>query len=85
MSGAPYFIPYGEALEILVQYPIQTQTEKLHLDEVFNRVLAVDLQSKVDDPRFDNSAMDGFAFRHIDSLQPPSLLSIVQTLSLIHI
>ncbi len=79
MSGAPYFIPYGEALEILVQYPIQTQTEKLHLDEVFNRVLAVDLQSKVDDPRFDNSAMDGFAFRHIDSLQPPSLLSILQT------
>ena len=27
MSGVPYFIPYGEALEILVQYPIQTQTE----------------------------------------------------------
>ena len=79
MSDTPYFISYNEALEILSQHTIKINTETIHLDDAFNRVLSEELQSKVDDPRFDNSSMDGFAFRHNDSLQPPTTLSIVQT------
>jgi len=80
MSEVPYFVSHEEALSILRQHPLPLRTEILELDNLYNRVLAEDLQSTVDDPRFDNSAMDGFAFRYEDSIKPPTILSIKQTL-----
>ncbi len=50
------------------------------LEQANGRVLAQDLQSKVDDPPFDNSAMDGFAFIHQDTLEPPTTLTMIQTI-----
>ena len=79
MPETPYFVSYPEALKILENHPLHLSTEFVHLDDGFNRILSKDLESKVDDPRFDNSSMDGFAFRHEDSLQPQPILSIVQT------
>jgi molybdopterin molybdotransferase len=35
--------------------------ELIHLDDVHGRILGKGLKSKVNDPRFDNSAMDGWA------------------------
>ena len=79
MPETPYFVSYPEALEILESQPLSLPTEVVSLDEGFNRILSKDLESKVDDPRFDNSSMDGFAFRYEDSLQPQTHLAIIQT------
>jgi len=79
MPETPYFVSYPEALEILESQPLPLPTEVVSLDEGFNRILSKDLESKVDDPRFDNSSMDGFAFRYEDSLQPQTHLAIIQT------
>ena len=53
------------ALEIALTNPLPRKTESISLDQASGRVLAVDLASKVDDPRFDNSAMDGWAVRAV--------------------
>ena len=79
MPETPYFVSYSEAVKILESQPLSLPTEVVSLDDGFNRILSEDLESKVDDPRFDNSSMDGFAFRHQDSIQPQTRLSIIQT------
>ena len=80
MAETPYFVSHPEALKILQKYPLPLQSEFVTLDHAFNRVLSEDLESKVDDPRFDNSAMDGFAFQYQDSITPPNELKIIQTI-----
>jgi molybdopterin molybdotransferase len=80
MPETPYFVSYPEAIKILESQPLSLPTEIVPLDGAHNRVLSEDLESKVDDPRFDNSSMDGFAFRYEDSLTPPTHLSIIHTL-----
>ena len=61
------FVTIERALSIVRQTPITTTTEQVSLNQAHNRILAEDLQSKVDDPPFDNSAMDGWAVRSEDS------------------
>ncbi len=52
--------------------------ELIHLDNAFGRILANSLNSKVNDPRFDNSAMDGWAVRKEDCLEDnETILQIV--------
>ena len=82
MAETPYFVSYPEALRILKHQPLSLPTEFIPLDAAFNRILSANLESKVDDPRFDNSAMDGFAFRYEDSTSPPNQLQIHQTIQL---
>lgn len=43
--------------------------ELIHLGNAYGRILANPLNSKVNDPRFDNSAMDGWAVRKEDCLE----------------
>ena len=81
MSEAPYFITLDEALDISFQTDIEVGAESCTLDEAHSRTLAVPLPSKVNDPPFDNSAMDGFAMRHEDTLNPPTKLEIIGTVS----
>ncbi|MEW8078500.1 MAG: gephyrin-like molybdotransferase Glp [Candidatus Thiodiazotropha endolucinida] len=59
--------PVDEALAFLLDQvkPI-TQHETLALDESLGRVLAAPVQSQVDVPPWDNSAMDGFAVNSND-------------------
>ena len=80
MTETPYFISYDEALTLVKSHALDISSEEVHLDQAHGRILAKDLQSTVNDPRFDNSAMDGFAFIHADTLSPPTTLSITQTL-----
>ena len=54
------------ALEIVRQTAVTLATEWVPLLQAYNRILSEDLTSKVDDPPFDNSAMDGWAVRSID-------------------
>jgi len=60
------FVTIERALEIVRSVPLNREVEQISLDEAHNRILAEDLISKVDDPRFDNSAMDGWAVRSED-------------------
>jgi molybdopterin molybdotransferase len=80
VTEAPYFIDIESAVAIATKTLLSVGVEDVPLDEAHGRILADDLCSKVDDPPFDNSAMDGFAFIHEDSLQPPNTLKIVQTI-----
>ena len=79
MSETPYFIQLKEAVEISCRTTIKTETEIVSLDESHNRILAKDLASLVDDPAFDNSAMDGFAMRYQDTTNPPQTLDVIAT------
>src|SRR5262245_38272779 len=50
--------------EIAAQHRLDT--ESLALSRCHGRVLAQDIDAPLSLPPFDNSAMDGFAFRHAD-------------------
>ena len=80
MTEPPYFIDIESAVALATKTLLSVGVEDVSLDEAHGRILADDLRSKVDDPPFDNSAMDGFAFIHEDSLHPPTTLKIVQTI-----
>ena len=76
MGEVPYFVSLDEAVRIAKQTPLVLGDETLSLDDAYGRILATDLISKVDDPAFDNSAMDGFTMRFEDTLNAPSTLKI---------
>ncbi|MEW7974614.1 MAG: gephyrin-like molybdotransferase Glp [Candidatus Thiodiazotropha endolucinida] len=71
--------PVDEALGFLLDQvkPI-TQHETLALDESLGRVLAAPVQSQVDVPPWDNSAMDGFAVNSNDLQSDEVRLHVAQ-------
>ena len=54
------------AIEIARQTAMIQTSESVPLSQAHNRILSQDLTSNVDDPPFDNSAMDGWAVRSSD-------------------
>ncbi len=58
---------------------MKTTSETTSLQEAAGRILSDDIASKVDDPRFDNSAMDGWAVRKDDCPETSTKLRIVGT------
>lgn len=52
--------------EILSRVKASTDSESLDLLAATGRILACDVEAKIDVPGFRNSAMDGYAFRHAD-------------------
>ena len=67
------------AIELACLETIGRRTETVQLEDAAGRILAAHLTSKVDDPRFDNSAMDGWAVRVADCKAEGTSLSIVGT------
>ena len=67
------------AIQIACATPMARVVERATLDDARHRVLATPLSSLVDDPRFDNSAMDGFAVRASDCDRGGARLKIVGT------
>ena len=67
----PNSMPVDKAREFIskVLTPI-TATERVHIRAALGRVLAEDIISPLDVPGHDNSAMDGWAFRHRDTVRP---------------
>ena len=59
-------ISLEKALSICREKPLNLPIEFIPLANTLNRTLAEDLISLVDDPAFDNSAMDGWAVRSND-------------------
>ncbi len=80
MKEVPYFLPLEEAIQLSLQHTLSYAVEDVALDEAHQRILAKGLHSKVNDPPFDNSAMDGFAVRFQDTREAPSTLDIIATL-----
>lgn len=68
MSAFPVRIGFDDAVTIVrgVAALRRSPHESVALPRAHGRVLARDLQAVVDQPGFDNSAMDGFALRHAD-------------------
>jgi len=79
MKDVPYFLPLEEAIQLSLQHKLSHAVEHVPLDEAHQRILAEDLPSKVNDPPFDNSAMDGFAVRFEDTQEAPATLDIIAT------
>ncbi len=79
MREVPYFLPLEEAISLSLEHKLSCLVEHVSLDNAHQRILAEDLHSMVNDPPFDNSAMDGFAVRHEDTQHTPSTLKIVAT------
>lgn len=77
MDDRPYFITVEEAQSIAFQTPPSLSVDTISIDACSNRVLAEDLASQVNDPPFDNSAMDGFACRFDADATYPLTLDIV--------
>tara|TARA_Y100000294_G_scaffold27223_1_gene23054 strand:+ start:158 stop:1366 length:1209 start_codon:yes stop_codon:yes gene_type:complete len=69
-------ISIERALEISLFNPIKFTVENISINEAHGRILAQSLVSKVDDPRFDNSAMDGWAVIESDCIHPETKLFI---------
>ena len=76
MAEVPYFISLEEALKITKTVDLNIQSEVVDLDNAHGRILYDGLSAKVDDPPFDNSAMDGYAVLHSDTINPPTKLKI---------
>ena len=74
-------IPVKDALKIIDKIEIKHDTERIPLEEAYNRVLAEDIKSLLDSPSFDKSAMDGYAVKAEDTFgfseTNPAYLKIV--------
>ena len=66
------------ALEISYSNTIELGAEKITIEEAHGRILYEDIKSYVNDPAFDNSAMDGWAVR-IEDCQVGSRLKVIGT------
>jgi len=68
MSAVPTGLLFGDALAIVrdVASRHRLETESLALSRTHGRVLARDVHAPLALPAFDNSAMDGYALRHVD-------------------
>jgi molybdopterin molybdotransferase len=67
------------AVELACNSVMNLKIETVVLSKSYGRTLAESLNSKVDDPRFDNSAMDGWAVCSSDFLSEITILKIVGT------
>ena len=76
----PYFVSLNEAISLCQETQIKLNTEIIPISESINRIVSTDIRAMVNDPGFDNSAMDGFAVIHSDTTSPPSKLSIIGSL-----
>ena len=76
----PYFVSLNEAISLCQETQIELNSEIIPISESINRIVSTDIRAIVNDPSFDNSAMDGFAVIHSDTTSPPSKLSIIGSL-----
>ena len=73
----PYFVSLDEARDICHNNKISLPTEEVSIDDSLNRIIASNVVAKVNDPPFDNSAMDGFAVIFSETKSTPVELSII--------
>lgn len=59
---------YENALEIILNSIVPKSGETVSIHEAAGRIIYEDIISEINIPSFDNSAMDGFAIRHLETL-----------------
>ncbi|MHC4886964.1 MAG: gephyrin-like molybdotransferase Glp, partial [Planctomycetota bacterium] len=64
--GTECMVPFEEAFECMMGAAVPLAHESVGLSEACGRILAEDIQSDIDMPPFDKSAMDGYACRRKD-------------------
>ena len=67
-----------EAQRRILERVVRLPPEQVALQDAAGRVTAADVESRVDLPPFDSSAMDGFALRAADT---PGLLPVVERIA----
>lgn len=67
-------LPVSEALETVLNNTNELETEIVSIHDAFDRALAEDIRSKLTQPPFDASAMDGYAIRFEDLGKPLKLI-----------
>jgi molybdopterin molybdotransferase len=71
-----------EALKIILDNIKILSAEEVNILDSLDRVLAEDIYSEIDIPAFDNSAMDGYAVRSLDtdgaSFDSPKILEVIE-------
>jgi molybdopterin molybdotransferase len=71
-----------EALKITLDNIKTLNAEEVNILDSLDRVLAEDIYSEIDIPAFDNSAMDGYAVRSLDtdgaSFDSPKVLEVIE-------
>lgn len=79
-----YFISLEEAITLSKTIKIPTFKEVLKIENVQDRILYEDVFSKVNDPPFDNSSMDGYAVIYSDTItateKHPVELELIDTI-----
>ncbi len=61
------YLGFEEAVALSLEKALPTkQSEVIMIDNALGRILATDIVTQKNLPSFDNSAMDGFAFKHED-------------------
>lgn len=70
-------ISIDEAWTLIEQNRLTRQSEEISLDYALNRILAAPVSSKIDQPRADLSAMDGYAVRLQDVTNAGTKLIVV--------
>lgn len=72
------YLPYEDAYNLaLSKAPTQLSTEVTLIDKALHCVLAEDIVVRKNLPSFNNSAMDGFAFKHEERGQTLNIASII--------
>lgn len=69
-------ISLGDAIQAYLDTVCTLDSETVALTEGLGRVLRQDLHADIDLPRFDQSAMDGYAFRAENSASAPTTLEV---------
>jgi molybdopterin molybdotransferase len=72
-------LPVDDARKRILDGVKALSFENIALDEACGRVLAVNVKARRDQPPFPASAMDGYAVRHSDVQQLPSVLHVIGT------
>ncbi len=70
-------ITLEEAQEILGAIPVKPVEEKESIQQALNRILAQDVESVIDMPPFDKSAMDGYAVNSEDNSKHFQIIEII--------
>ena len=77
--SSPSLISVDDAIaRILEPVSAVEQFEVVDIEEALGRVLAEDVCSSINVPGYDNSAMDGYAIRSADCVEPGSRLLVAQ-------
>jgi molybdopterin molybdotransferase len=69
-------IPIAEAQRLILERAKPLEAERVPVERAAGRVLAEGVVAQVDLPPFPSSAMDGYALRSADTVQPPVTLPV---------